>query len=183
MHNNHLRTFATTDHGSVGILIGYAHHNKLTHNLLEDFPYTGISMGWRWDTLANQTYANLIEWNEVRNGMQYLSDGGGIYTAGQQKGSKISNNWVHDMGGGPGLSEGMYNDEGSSYFELANNHVERVNDLFYKFHQNILSSVNAHDNNSQSGKNSMQVTRNPKVFLLQVVDSSPDHPEQYGLLK
>ncbi|MFC5409789.1 hypothetical protein ACFPMF_10750 [Larkinella bovis] len=182
IHNNHLKTFATTDLGSVGICITYAHHNQVTHNLLEDFPYTGISMGWRWDTLENHTYENLIEWNETRNGMQYLSDGGGIYTAGRQAGSKILNNWIHGMGGGPLMSEGMYNDEGGSYFELGNNHVERVKHSSYKFHQNILKTVDIHDNNGQRGKNELKFI-NRNVSLLELRDSHPANPKQYGLLK
>jgi Right handed beta helix region len=183
VHNNHLNKFCTTDLGGVGIWVGYSPHNQLTHNLLEDFSYSGISVGWRWDTLPNSTHHNLIEWNEVRNGMQYLSDGGGIYTAGRQEGTRILNNWVHGIGGGPVLGEGIYNDEGGSYFELAFNHIERIKSLSYKFHKNIFNTINAHDNNGINGQQEVVFPERAAVGSIKVKDSSPLKQENYGLLK
>jgi hypothetical protein len=184
VHNNHLKNFCTTDRSGVGIWVGNAGGNHITHNLLEDFSYTGISIGWRWDTAVNTAKHNLIEWNEIRNGMQYMSDGGGIYTAGRQEGTKILNNWVHDMGGGPVLGEGIYNDEGGSYFELANNYVERTKSQAFKFHKNIWPTINIHDNNGISGKNEiLPYKTNKNVGDLKTKDSSPSELYRYGLIK
>lgn len=183
VHNNHLNKFCTTDLGGVGIWVGYSPYNELTHNLLENFSYSGISVGWRWDTLETPAHHNLIAWNEVRNGMQYLSDGGGIYTAGRQEGTKILHNWVHGIGGGPVLGEGIYNDEGGSYFELAYNQVERIKSLSYKFHKNLFKTINAHDNNDLLGKQELIFPERATVGALQVKDGSPELPELYGQLK
>jgi hypothetical protein len=184
VHNNHLKNFCTTDRSGVGIWVGNASGNQITHNLLEDFSYTGISVGWRWDTALNTAKNNVIEWNEIRNGMQYMSDGGGIYTAGRQEGTTILNNWVHDIGGGPVLGEGIYNDEGGSYFELANNYVERTKSQAYKFHKNIWHTINIHDNNGISGKNEiLQYKTNKNVGDLKIKDSSPSEVYRYGLIK
>ncbi len=184
VNNNHLKNFCTTDRSGVGIWVGNASDNSITHNLLEDFTYSGISVGWRWDTLVNTATNNLIQWNEIRNGMQYMSDGGGIYTAGRQEGTKILNNWVYDIGGGPVLGEGIYNDEGGSYFEIAYNYVERTKSQAYKFHKNLWNTINIHDNNGLDGKMSIKETkRNKNVGELSVKDFDPSIPELYGLYK
>jgi hypothetical protein len=94
------------------------------------------------------------------------------------------NNWVHDIGGGPVLGEGIYNDEGGSYFELANNYVERTKSQAYKFHKNIWHTINIHDNNGISGKNEiLQYKTNKNVGDLKIKDSSPSEVYRYGLIK
>jgi hypothetical protein len=184
VHNNHIKNFCTTDRSGVGIWVGNASDNHITHNLLEDFTYTGISVGWRWDSAINTAKNNLIEWNEIRNGMQYMSDGGGIYTAGRQEGTKILNNWVHDIGGGPLLGEGIYSDEGGSYFELAKNYVERTKSQSYKFHKNIWHTINIHGNNGVSSRNEIvQYKTNRNVGDFKVKDNSPLEVYRYGLIK
>jgi hypothetical protein len=183
IHNNHLNKFCTTDLGGVGIWVGYSPYNELTHNLLENFSYTGISIGWRWDTIPNTSHHNLIGWNEVRNGMQYLSDGGGIYTAGRQDGTRIIHNWIHDIGGGPMLGEGIYNDEGGGYQEIAYNHIERIKSLSYKFHKNIFNSINAHNNNGKNGKQEVFFPERNTVGSIKLDDSSPSNKVNYGILK
>jgi hypothetical protein len=174
IRNNHFKNFCTTDRSGVGIWVGNASDTHITHNLLEDFTYTGISVGWRWDSAFNTAKNNVIEWNEIRNGMQYMSDGGGIYTAGRQEGTRILNNWVHDIGGGPLLGEGIYIDEGGSYLEIAHNHVERTRSQAYKFHKTLWGTINAHDNNGIRGKNEIeQYKANRNVGNLNVPDCSP----------
>jgi outer membrane protein OmpA-like peptidoglycan-associated protein len=183
VHNNHLNTFCTTDLGGVGIWVGYSPYNELTHNLLENFSYSGISVGWRWDTLQQEAHHNLIAWNEVRNGMQYLSDGGGIYTAGRQEGTKILNNWVHGIGGGPVLGEGIYNDAGGGYQEIAYNYIERIKSLPFKFHRNIFNSINLHDNNGIAGKQEVIFPERATVGSIRTTDNAPPTTELYGLVR
>ena len=78
--NNHLKNVATVDKGGVGILIAYSNNNKISHNLIEGAPYTGISVGWRWgnDGLLTNAHHNEISYNHIRNCMEYLGDGGAI---------------------------------------------------------------------------------------------------------
>jgi len=184
VYNNHLKNFCTTDRSGVGIWVGNDSNTTITNNLLEDFTYSGISVGWRWDTLANTARNNIIQWNEIRNGMQYMSDGGGIYTAGRQEGTKILNNWVYDIGGGPALGEGIYNDEGGSYFEIAYNYVERTKSQAFKFHKNLWNTINIHDNNASKGKNVITQHKSKKnVGDMLTNDISPSITNIYGLLK
>jgi len=101
-----------------GIWIGQSPDNIINHNEIEDFYYTGISVGWTWgyDTHAMAT-GNLIEYNLVHDiGQGVLSDMGGIYTLGLQTGTVIRNNIFHDINcyvSGYG-GWGIYFDEGTT---------------------------------------------------------------------
>ena len=122
--------------GSVGIFVGYANGTVLSHNEIHDLPYSGISVGWGWGeedagggayaipyTYATPTPAgaNRIEYNHIHHVMQKRDDGGGVYTLGNQPGTVIRGNYIHDNGpGGPG---GIYLDEGSGYIEITGNTV------------------------------------------------------------
>jgi hypothetical protein len=55
--------------------------------------------------------------------MRELQDGGAIYTLGNQPGTLIAGNHIHDNRGGPG---GIYLDEGSGFIEITGNSVYRV---------------------------------------------------------
>ena len=187
IRNNHLKNFATTDKGSVGIWIGYSHHNQVEHNLLENFPYSGMSIGWRWDTLETNCHHNVVQWNEVRHGMKYLSDGAGIYFVGNQPGSRITDNWVHDIGGGYVINSGVYVDEGGANIEIARNYflnLTNPREAFpIKLHKNIISTMNIHDNGGEKGKHAVR-DANPSYLpskFVQVNLVAPPDPGLYGL--
>ncbi len=122
--------------GSVGIFVGYANGTVISHNEIYDLPYSGVSVGWGWGeedagggaypipyTYATPTPAgaNRIEYNHIHHTMQKRDDGGAVYTLGNQPGTVIRGNYLHDNGpGGPG---GIYLDEGSGYIEITGNTV------------------------------------------------------------
>lgn len=186
--NNHLKKFGTTDKGGVGIWIGYSHHNQVSHNLLEDFPYAGMSVGWRWtDTTRTNCHDNIIEWNEVRDGMKYLSDGAGIYLVGNQPGSKVNDNWVHDIGGGYTINAGIYIDEGGANIEIARNYflnLTNPREAFpIKLHKNAIATMNIHDNGGEKGKHPV-LDANPHYLPSKYVNvrlAAPPNPRLYGL--
>jgi parallel beta-helix repeat protein len=118
---------------AVGIWIGQSPDNRLTHNLIHDFFYTGISIGWTWGYGATAATNNLIAFNHVHHiGVKsegdgpILSDMGGIYTLGMQPGTKIINNLWHDISGLRYGGWGIYLDEGSSSVLVASNVVYRT---------------------------------------------------------
>jgi hypothetical protein len=122
----------------VGIFAGYTAGTRLAHNEIRDLPYSGISVGWGWGETdegggaywlpfryAAPTPArdNLIEYNHIHRVCRTLWDGAGIYTLGNQPGTVIRGNYVHDNPGWPG---GIYLDEGSGYIEVTGNLVHGV---------------------------------------------------------
>lgn len=123
-----------TFHSAIGIWIGQSPDNRVLHNEIHDFYYTGISIGWTWgyDPRARATN-NLVAFNHVHHiGVMsdgdgpILSDMGGIYTLGMQPGTRIINNLWHDIAGFRYGGWGIYTDEGSSGILVESNLVYRT---------------------------------------------------------
>ena len=117
-------------HSGEGIWIGQSFGNHLAHNLIHDFFYTGISIGWTWGYEASLASNNIVEFNHVHHIGQktngdgpILSDMGGIYTLGKQPGTAIRNNLWEDIYGLRYGGWGIYFDEGSSGIVAENNVV------------------------------------------------------------
>jgi hypothetical protein len=116
--------------GAPGIWVGYTQHTQITHNQLNDLPYSGISLGWGgWhtnsqtpDANANINSDNLIADNLIFHHMQSLQDGGAIYTNGPQgtslaHGLTISGNVAYD----DHTNNEYYTDEGGAYVTISGN--------------------------------------------------------------
>jgi hypothetical protein len=118
---------------AIGVWIGQSANNRITHNLIHDFYYTGISIGWTWGYGSSLATNNLVAFNHVHHiGVKsdgdgpVLSDMGGIYTLGKQPGTRIVNNLWHDIAGRQYGGWGIYFDEGSSGILAASNIVYRT---------------------------------------------------------
>ena len=115
-------------YGAVGIWCGLAAETTIRNNEVYNLPYTGVSVGWMWNTTPTPCRANLIEGNHIHHVMQILSDGGGIYTLGLQPGSKILKNHIHDIktNAGKAESNGMFLDQGTTNMVVANNLIYNI---------------------------------------------------------
>jgi len=156
--------------GGVGIFAGYTDGTYIGHNLIHDLPYSAISIGWGWgeeDAGGSSNYFqpfhyntpttagnNLVADNHVFRVMQRMEDGGAIYTLGNQPGTVIRGNHLHDSKGKPG---GIYLDEGSGFIEVTSNVVYGVHTpINYNNRvQDRIKSCREHDNylNPESGRN------------------------------
>lgn len=120
-------------HSAIGVWIGQSPGNRLLHNHIHDFYYTGISVGWTWgyDTAlaTNTTVAfNHVHHIGVRSDGDgpILSDMAGIYTLGRHIGSSIHNNLWHDVAGIHYGGWGIYFDEGTTGIRAESNVVYRT---------------------------------------------------------
>jgi len=115
--NNLVTRAGMTYFGAVGIWVGLTEGTAVEHNRVSDLPYTGISVGWKWNTTPTACKGNRIEFNKVADVMKTLKDGGGIYTLGLQPGTVIRGNLMERVGGYGAL----YLDVGSSGFMIESN--------------------------------------------------------------
>jgi len=125
--------------GGAGVFVGYTQRTTVANNEIRDLPYSGVSVGWGWgeEDAGGGAYRvqgpiydkptvcreNRITNNHIHGVMRELQDGGAIYTLGNQPGTLIAGNHIHDNPGGPG---GIYLDEGSGFIEITGNAVYRV---------------------------------------------------------
>lgn len=121
-----------------GMTFYYVQACVISHNLLKNLPYSGISLGWGWNTPngTNKTALNDVTYNRIENYMNVLSDGGAIYTLGKREsamnGDLIEGNYVDVQP--PAKSNGyavFYADQGSSGLSLTNNVAKAPTDILH----------------------------------------------------
>jgi len=107
-----------------GIWGGQTGENRIEHNRIRDFYYTGISLGWDWGFADTPARKNLIAYNDVSDiGQGMLSDMGGIYVLGKQPFSIILNNRIRNVDARGYGGWGIYLDEGSTGWTVQDNQV------------------------------------------------------------
>lgn len=123
--NNIIRSGGWVFPSAVGVTIFNASDNKITHNEIADFRYSGISAGWVWTYATSYSKRNIITYNHIHHlGWGELSDMGGVYTIGKSEGTIVSNNNIHHIySHAYNGAWGLYYDEGATGIIFENNLV------------------------------------------------------------
>ena len=126
--HNEIHTCGAVNHGCVGIFDAFSAETRIAHNVMYAMPYTGISVGFRWDESPTSQRDTVIEYNHVYDTMRMLADGGCLYTLGWQPGTVIRGNVFHDVhrsefahGGAP--NNGIFFDQGSKGYHVVGNTI------------------------------------------------------------
>ena len=166
--NNYIHDCGVDYWGSVGVFAGYTEGTVIAHNEIANLPYSGISVGWGWGEEdaggGNPDYQqpfkydtptpaknNRIEYNNIHGAMSKTDDGGGIYTLGNQPGTIIRGNHIHDCKNPKSTrnwASGIYLDEGSGFIEVTGNlvHDVPIPASYNNKAQNRLATCKEHDN-------------------------------------
>ena len=144
--NNIISGYGRVFFNAVGILVIHANSVDITHNEIHDGYYTAISVGWVWGYAYTVTYNNKICDNLIYNiGQGWLSDMGGIYTLGNQPGTVISGNVIHNVAADPDEGGyggwGVYLDEGSAYILVEKNLAYCCGSDSYHLHYGSYNTV------------------------------------------
>ncbi len=111
-------------HSAIGVWVGDASRNRIVHNHIWNFSYSGISCGWTWGYAPAYSCDNRIDGNRIeRIGHGVLSDMGAIYTLGRQAGTTIRRNFISEVSSYGYGGWGIYPDEGSSWMLIEENVV------------------------------------------------------------
>ena len=97
VENNLFQRCGAVSQGCVGVFVAFSGDTRVAHNLIRDMPYTGISIGFRWDTTPTTQKNCILELNHIHDVMQMLADGGGIYSLGFQPGTVLRGNLIYHV--------------------------------------------------------------------------------------
>lgn len=124
----HVHHTARMDWGAYGIFNSYANGTRIAHNRVEQQPYCGMAVCFSWFCFpTGRERAVTVEHNHIHHVMQKLFDGGAIYTKdGMARGSSLRGNLIHDVGLGHWECNGLFLDDGSHGFHIADNIISRV---------------------------------------------------------
>lgn len=147
--------------GAVGVWIGLAERTTVAHCEIRDLPYTGVSVGWRWDETPTPCRDNVVEANNIHHVMQELSDGGGIYTLGLQPGTVLRGNAIHDIvrNAGRAPSNGMFLDQGTTGIVIEGNTFWSIDMTPIRWHWTYANTVRGNTFVLREGQEVFQFNR------------------------
>lgn len=133
-------TCGAVNRGCVGIFDAFCDGTRISHNHVFNMPYTGVSIGFRWDSSETSQRNCTVEYNRIHDVMKMLADGGAIYTLGLQPGTVLQNNLLYDVhrsafahGGAP--NNGIFFDQGSMGYLVEDNIIYNTSGEPIRFNQ------------------------------------------------
>jgi hypothetical protein len=151
------RRCGAVNHGCVGVYDAFCRNTRIAHNLVTAMPYTGISLGFRWNESETSQSGTLVEYNHVHDVMRMLADGGCVYTLGWQPGTVLRGNVLHGVhrsafahGGAP--NNGIFFDQGTKGIHVEDNTIYDATGGAIRFNQTHAGNLTWEDNSFGIGR-------------------------------
>ena len=96
VENNVVSNAGLVHYSGHGIWGGMCARTKIRHNVVTRTLYSSVAVGWSHSRTPTGCRENVIEHNHVYDVMLLLDHGGALYTLGNQPGTVIRGNLVHD---------------------------------------------------------------------------------------
>jgi hypothetical protein len=137
VQNNLIERCGNSFEGSVAVWVGLTEETRIEQNEIRFHPYTGVSVGWMWNTTPSPCRRNIVAKNHIHHVLQVLSVGGGIYTLGRQAGTRLEQNHIHHIPPNAGRAEsnGLFLDQGTAEIIISGNVIYRTARSQLRFHQ------------------------------------------------
>ncbi len=123
--DNYVDHVTTEVQGAIGIAAGYPAYLDLEHNEVSHVNYSGVSVGYGWNSGPNAMTNNKIDFNNIHDVCQILADCGSIYTlSAQLPASEMLNNYAHDFQTSQWADysiNNLYLDEGTDGYMVSHN--------------------------------------------------------------
>ena len=157
--NNRIDNVGAKYHSGSSICGYYTDGLTVDHNYVSHTAWSGMTFGWNgWQATEKDsvTHRNLtITHNHIYSFAEVSRDSGGIYTLGQCPNAIIAYNYldkiVRDYGG-------IYNDEGTGYYMLYRNVIDRIECV--NPYPITWGGASTHDNYALENYHSAGTTRN-----------------------
>lgn len=115
----HIHHNGYSNNGSVGLWTAFMKNTVIEDNHIHDLPYSGMSVGWRWDDEPTNAAGLRIRRNYIHDVMQMLCDGAGIYLLGNIPDTVVEENLLCRSVNGNGFQL----DQGTCHMVLRGNVV------------------------------------------------------------
>ena len=126
--NNYIHSIAVDYKSAAAISAGFPKDTNIVHNEIFDAPYSGMHIGYGWDTKETTALENFrISENYIHAVMSdRIYDGGGIYLMGATAGTMenpnlVSRNYIESIRNYYGA---LYPDEGTQFWKITQNVID-----------------------------------------------------------
>lgn len=126
--NNYIHTIAVDYKSAAAISAGFPKDTLIAHNEIFDMPYSGMHIGYGWNTKDTTSLENFnISNNYIHAVMSdRIFDGGGIYLMGATSGTMenpnlVTDNYIESVRNYYGA---LYPDEGTQFWKITRNVVD-----------------------------------------------------------
>lgn len=126
--NNFIHSIAVDYKSAAAISAGFPKDTEIAHNEIFDAPYSGMHIGYGWDTKETTALENVrVEQNYIHSVMSdRIYDGGGIYLMGATAGTMenpnlVAENYIESIKNYYGA---LYPDEGTQFWKITRNVID-----------------------------------------------------------